>query len=217
MAPAPVQLAFDLCDDFAGMSTGLPELTESEQVHAELDVLGLDVSRHVLEFYVPLLSALRVTWARDLLSCRSRQKVLVAGVKVATQTPPVRSGRRVVFVTLDDSTGPSDATFFEDAQAGCASTIFHSWLLVIRGAVRRTGSRGISINATGCWDLCVLDAAWKEGGHAAVARAMGEGAAVSEQAVHGAAQSRSTRPVMVTPPRGSPMRSLTGSSAGSHF
>ena len=26
----------------------------------------------------------------------------VAGVKVATQTPPVRSGRRVVFLTLDD-------------------------------------------------------------------------------------------------------------------
>ena len=38
--------------------------------------------------------------------------MLVAGVKVATQTPPVRSGRRVVFVTLDDSTGPADATFF---------------------------------------------------------------------------------------------------------
>ena len=214
---APVQLAFELCDDFAGMATGLPELTEGEQVHAELEVLGLDVSRHVLDFYVPLLSALRVTWARDLLSCRSRQEVLVAGVKVATQTPPVRSGRRVVFVTLDDSTGPLDATFFEDAQAGCASTIFHSWLLVIRGAVRRTGRRGISINATGCWDLSALDAAWKEGGRTGVARAMGEGAVVSEQAVHGAAKSRSTRPVIVGPPAGSLMRSTMGSSAGSSF
>ena len=36
---------------------------------------------------------------------------VVAGVKVATQTPPVRSGRRVVFITLDDATGPVDATF----------------------------------------------------------------------------------------------------------
>ena len=83
-----------------------------------------------------------MTRARDLLSCRSRQEVLVAGVKVATQTPPIRSGKRVIFVTLDDSTGPLDATFFEDAQVGYATTVFHSRLLVVRGLVRRTGPRG---------------------------------------------------------------------------
>ena len=33
-------------------------------------------------------------------------EVLVAGVKVATQTPPIRSGKRVVFVTLDDAQRP---------------------------------------------------------------------------------------------------------------
>ena len=59
--------------------------------------------------------------------------MLVAGVKVATQTPPIRSGRRVVFLTLDDATGPVDATFFEDAQGPYAATVFHSWLLVVRG------------------------------------------------------------------------------------
>ena len=49
-------------------------------------------------------AALGVTRAPDLLRCRSQAEVLVAGVKVATQTPPIRSGRRVVFVTLDDAT-----------------------------------------------------------------------------------------------------------------
>ena len=70
------------------------------------------------------------------------REVWVAGVKVATQTPPVRSGRRVVFLTLDDATGPVDATFFEDVQGPYAATVFHSWLLVIRGVLRRTGPRG---------------------------------------------------------------------------
>jgi error-prone DNA polymerase len=79
--------------------------------------------------------------------------VLVAGVKVATQTPPIRSGRRVIFVTLDDATGPLDATFFEDAQVGYATTVFHSWLLVVQGLVRRTGPRGVSMQAVGCWEL----------------------------------------------------------------
>ena len=143
-------------------------MTGAERVRAELEVLGLDASRHVLEFYRPMLEALGVTRSRDLLNRRSRAELLVAGVKVATQTPPVRSGRRVVFLTLDDSTGPVDATFFEDAQGPYAGTVFHSWLLVVRGELRRTGHRGVSLRATGAWELPVLWEAWSSGGRAAV-------------------------------------------------
>jgi error-prone DNA polymerase len=125
---------------------------------------------------------------------------------VATQTPPVRSGRRVVFVTLDDATGPVDATFFEDAQAGYASTVFHSWLLVIRGIVRRTGPRGVSLRATGCWELPAMRDAWEAGGTAAVELMMATPAEMSELAVQGAAASRSSRPVMARPLMGGQAR-----------
>ena len=107
-----------------------------------------------------------------------------------------------MFITLDDATGPIDATLFEDAQAGYAATVFHSWLLVVRGTVRRTGPRGISLNASGAWELSALRLAWESGGMAAVEDAMRDGQQVSEAAVHGAAESRSTRPVMTTPPIG---------------
>ena len=40
------------------------------------------------------------------------------------------------------SRGAEHATFFEAAQVGYASTLFHSWLLVIRGKLRRTRPRG---------------------------------------------------------------------------
>jgi error-prone DNA polymerase len=165
-----VQLTLDLGpgDDASPPPSGLPEMTGAERVRAELDVLGLDVSRHVIDFYVPLLDALGVVRARQLLTRRSRSTVLVAGVKVATQTPPIRSGRRVVFVTLDDATGPIDATFFEDAQGPYAATVFHSWLLLVRGEVRRTGPRGISLRATGCWELSSLYATWEAEGLRAV-------------------------------------------------
>ncbi len=160
--PVDVQLALDLGDaPEQTTSSGLPEMTQAERVRAELDVLGLDVSSHVMDAYEPFLAELGTTRARDLLGCRSRQEVLVAGVKVATQTPPIRSGRRVIFVTLDDATGPLDATFFEDAQVGYATTVFHSWLLVVQGLVRRTGPRGVSMQAVGCWELPALHAAWQ--------------------------------------------------------
>jgi error-prone DNA polymerase len=171
-------------------------------VRAELEVLGLDASRHVVDFYEPFLAALGVTRAPDMVRSRSQAEVLVAGVKVATQTPPIRSGKRVVFVTLDDARGPVDATFFEDAQGPYAATLFHSWLLVIRGHVRRTGPRGVSLRATGCWELTELHEAWRHGGLDAVADLMAGTGPVTDLSVAGAAESRSTRPVMTRPPTG---------------
>ncbi len=198
--PVDVQLTLDLDDAPGTEASGLPEMNQAERVRAELDVLGLDVSSHVMDAYAGFLRELGTTQARDLLGCRTRQEVLVAGVKVATQTPPIRSGRRVIFVTLDDSTGPLDATFFEDAQVGYATTVFHSWLLVVRGLIRRTGPRGVSMQAVGCWELPELYAAWQEGGMEAVVALMDAPAVVTEAAVQGAAASRSSRPVMTSPP-----------------
>ncbi len=200
---APVQLALDLGDaPHSVLPSGLPDMSGAERVRAELEVLGLDASQHVVAFYEPFLAAIGATRAPDLVRCRSQAEVLVGGVKVATQTPPIRSGKRVVFVTLDDARGPIDATFFEDAQGPYAATLFHSWLLVIRGHVRRTGPRGVSMRATGCWELSELHAAWRHGGLDAVAALMAAPGQVTEQAVSGAAESRSTRPVMTRPPVG---------------
>ncbi|MGH3366048.1 MAG: DNA polymerase III subunit alpha [Nocardioidaceae bacterium] len=205
LAATEVQLAFDLGDaPGEAEATGLPEMSGAERVRAELEVLGLDVSHHVVGFYTGLLHDLGAVPSRDLLTQRSRSTLLVAGVKVATQTPPIRSGRRVVFLTLDDGTGPIDATFFEDAQGPYAATLFHSWLLLVRGELRRTGQRGVSLRATGCWELTSLHDLWQRDGIAAVRHRLAErpagfGPDAGEEAVHGAAESRSSRPVMARP------------------
>ncbi|KGN40063.1 DNA polymerase III subunit alpha [Knoellia aerolata] len=197
-----VQLTLDLGDrPELTPGTGLPEMTGPERVRAELDVLGLDASAHVVEFYGPMLDALGVVRSRDLLRSRSRSEVWIAGVKVATQTPPIRTGRRVVFLTLDDATGPVDATFFEDVQGPYAATIFHSWLLLVRGVVRRTGPRGISVRATGAWELAGLWDAWRDGGHPAVVSALeaadAEAVARAEAGELQAAEQRHGRRVLV--------------------
>ncbi|MGA8209787.1 MAG: OB-fold nucleic acid binding domain-containing protein, partial [Nocardioidaceae bacterium] len=215
-----VQLALDLGDaPVDGEVSGLPEMSDAERVRAELEILGLDASRHVVDFYTPFLDALGVTRAADLLGRRSGSELLVAGVKVATQTPPIRSGRRVVFLTLDDATGPVDATFFEDAQGPYAATVFHSWLLVVRGVLRRTGRRGLSLRATGCWELSALHDSWQRGGLDAVGAVLatvpeGFGAAVTEDAVRGAAESRSSRPVVARPGLGGGPESGPGGGPG---
>ena len=139
--------------------TGGQERSIEEQVQDELRLMKLDVSEHVLEIYRPMLDAMGVVRADELVGLRSKTEVLIAGVRVATQTPPMRSGKRVVFLSLDDGTGCSDATFFEDAQQRASHILFNTKLLLVAGKTRRTGVRGVSIMAENAWDLREL---WKE-------------------------------------------------------
>lgn len=142
-------------------AAGLSDYSLSERVRAELEVLGLDTSAHVLQFYDALLQALAVTRAGELLDCADGRLVRVAGVKVATQTPPLRSGRRVVFLSLDDATGVADFAFFAHVLPRCAQTVFHAWMVVVEGRVRRSGGRGVSVVGESAWDLRDLWDAWR--------------------------------------------------------
>jgi error-prone DNA polymerase len=154
---AQMNLGFD---PPALISSGLPAMTASESVKYEIDRLGIDMSRHLIEFYGDFLNAIGAVRSSDLLKQRSQSSVLVAGIKVAMQTPPVRSGKRVIFLTLDDGYGCSDSTFFTDVQGEYANVLYSTSLLLVRGVTRRTGARGISIRATGAWDLRAAYESW---------------------------------------------------------
>ncbi|MFI6579255.1 DNA polymerase III subunit alpha [Nocardiopsis sp. NPDC050513] len=154
----------------------LPGMTDDEVVRAELEVLGYEIGRHLLDSHTGLLSALAaghgLVRTRDLHRVPNGREVLVAGVKVATQTPAVRSGQRIIFSTLDDATGLADLTFFESVQGRCAATVFGSWLLVVRGRVRRAGSGMATLTATDAWDLNDLSRVWEEEGAPGLDRAL---------------------------------------------
>ncbi|MDY6054790.1 DNA polymerase III subunit alpha [Micrococcus sp.] len=148
------QLALDLPDTELGALRPLfPDPPTAAAVRTELDLTALDVTAHLMDSHAPYLEALGVTCAADLLSVRSQSRVLVAGVRVATQTPPMRSGERVVFLSVDDGTGCVDAAFFSQAQHACGEMLFSSRLLLIEGTVRRTGARAVSVQALRAWDL----------------------------------------------------------------
>ena len=142
------------------LPTGNPEMSVTERVRHELEIMNLDVSAHVLEQYRPMLDEMGVVNSNELVGLRNKSDVLVAGIRVATQTPPMRSGKRVVFITLDDGTGCSDATFFDEAQSRCSHILFNTRLVIISGKTRRTGVRGVSIMAENAWDLKELWNQW---------------------------------------------------------
>ncbi|WP_369380276.1 DNA polymerase III subunit alpha [Streptomyces sp. cg36] len=147
---------------------GLPDLDDAERLSAELGVLGMDTSRHLMVDHETFLKELGVVSAKRLRDAGHGETVLVAGAKAATQTPPVRSGQRVIFTTLDDGTGLVDLAFFGDSHAACAHTVFHSWLLLVRGVVQRRGPRSLSVVGAAAWNLAELVELRREGGLDAV-------------------------------------------------
>ncbi|MEV0242502.1 DNA polymerase III subunit alpha [Streptomyces sp. NPDC050674] len=153
---------------------GLPDLTSSERLSAELGVLSMDASRNLMDDHRTFLDELGVVSARRLRETRHGETVLVAGAKAATQTPPIRSGKRVIFSTLDDGTGLVDLAFFDDSHDTCAHTVFHSWLLLVRGVVQRRGPRSLSVVGAAAWNLAdLLEVRRQEGLEGVAARLAG--------------------------------------------
>ncbi|MEU8933867.1 DNA polymerase III subunit alpha [Streptomyces sp. NPDC048409] len=152
--------------------SGLPEMTGREALSAELSTLGIDVSRHLMEHHHRLLREVGATDAAHLAEMRAGQVVLVAGVRASTQTPPIASGKRIIFVTLEDGSGLVDLAFFEDSHPACAHTVFHSGLLLVRGTVQVRGSRR-TVVGTMAWDLDEIAAARRDDGPEAALALLG--------------------------------------------
>ncbi|MET9735394.1 DNA polymerase III subunit alpha [Streptomyces sp. NPDC006458] len=166
---------------------GLPDLSDAERLSAELGVLSMDASRHLMDDHRAFLDELGVVPARRLREARHGETVLVAGAKAATQTPPIRSGKRVIFSTLDDGTGLVDLAFFDDSHDACAHTVFHSWLLLVRGVVQRRGPRSLSVVGAAAWNLAELAELRAQGGLDEVAARLAEPAPAgpAEDPTHG--------------------------------
>jgi error-prone DNA polymerase len=143
VGPGGVQLSLALDGHLPESLVGLAPYAPLEETQAELEVSGIDARRHILELYAPLLAEASCTSAARLPSRRNNSVVWVAGVKVSTQTPAIRSGQRIIFLTLDDTTGPLDVTVFERVQPRCARTVFHCWLLLVKGVVRKRGGASL--------------------------------------------------------------------------
>lgn len=113
------------------------------RVNSEITVLGMTVTNHPLGLFPVAYTPSREVEEHK----RSSDKVTVAGVVIARQTPPTRSGKRIIFLTLQDETGLVDVTVFPDIQQKYAKIIFRSSILKVEGIVRKTGVRGFSITA----------------------------------------------------------------------
>ncbi|WP_159943522.1 MULTISPECIES: DNA polymerase III subunit alpha [unclassified Nocardiopsis] len=128
-------------------------MTRTDAIAEEMRVLGYELSGHLLDAHAPDLARLaahhRLTLAQNLHRLEEGAPVTVAGLRVSVQTPPTRSGTRVVFATLEDRTGLVDLALSARAQRHSAAAVFNGGVLLARGRIRRAAPGALpTVDAT---------------------------------------------------------------------
>ena len=121
-------------------------LTESE-------VMQTCISTHILTPFREDLQKHEFTQSTGLKWKSHGDGLKTAGRVIIIHTPPTKSGRRVMFLTLEDEEGLFDLTVFEDVRARYAQKILASTVLLVEGTIHRFGLRGVSIVARRFWTL----------------------------------------------------------------
>ncbi|MEW6447407.1 MAG: DNA polymerase III subunit alpha [Bacillota bacterium] len=131
-----------------GPPAGLPDFSPVEKYALEYHILGMDVNRHYMSFRRDELRKEGYLAAGQLRGLRGGTWVKVAGLPVRPHRPPTKSGRIVVFLSLEDETGLIDITVFEDIYQRYGHLLFGPapGPLKVGGILERRG-QGISITA----------------------------------------------------------------------
>jgi len=124
----------------------LKDFTPWEKAVQERDILGIEVGGHIMSL---LRDELRDRGLEDSRSIRNKSQgegLAISGVIVRPHRPPTRSGRTIVFFSLEDEFGLTDITMFEDVYLRFGQHVFGTVdpLLLVEGKVdRRRGSVGV--------------------------------------------------------------------------
>jgi error-prone DNA polymerase len=136
--------AAELARDDASMLDGLPLfeapvnlplMTRPQHVAEDYRTTSLSLKAHPCEFFRPMLRRMGCTPAADLKTLKSGTRVSVAGLVLIRQRPGTAKG--VVFITLEDETGPANAVVWKDVFTANRRLAMSAAFLVVHGRIQR--------------------------------------------------------------------------------
>ena len=119
-------------------------LTESRRERIEWEVLGMNVFRHPLRPYRPVLEDLGVASSEDVKGLPHGTRVDAAGLLECLQCPPTKSGRPVWFLLIEDEQGLLQATIFRDVYERYGDLLHHRGAFLLEGRAENTPEKGFS-------------------------------------------------------------------------
>jgi error-prone DNA polymerase len=124
----------------------VPDFSPTDKFKHEMSILGFCVDYHAMEFLRPRLARAGVRTSRDIHAAKNGEAVTVAGLVVRPHRPPTKSGKIVVFLSLEDEFGLVDVTVFERVYQEFGGVIYGNPGLLVTGNISRRGD-GVSVIA----------------------------------------------------------------------
>ncbi len=130
-----------------------PPWSDEERLGGEKETLGLYLTGHPVNRYLPELQRFTTCRLADLKPSRD-QTVTVAGLVTGMRTMNSRRGDRIAFVTLDDRSGRLEVGVFAEAYNHFRDLLVKDRLLVVVGSVSVDDySGGFRMSAEHIYDI----------------------------------------------------------------
>ncbi len=121
-----------------------PDYSPWERYLNEWQAVGVVARGHLMNHLRPLMNRLGAEHSRQLSSIPGGAVISVGGLVVSPHRPATRSGRRVMFFSLEDEHGLTDCALFEPAYMQYGHLVMTAPVVVVTGELARRG-RGASL------------------------------------------------------------------------
>ncbi len=130
-----------LDDSLPGREAAVADFSLEQKMRFEYDLLGFSPEHHLLGYLRPHLKAAGFVSSAELRRLATGRETKVGGLTVRPHRPPTKSGRTVVFLSLEDEDGLADITVFEKTYQRCGGLVFADPCppLAVWGRVERRG------------------------------------------------------------------------------
>ncbi len=119
----------------------VPEWEEELRLIGEKETLGLYLTGHPINRYLPELSTFTSCRIADLSEGKAKT-VTIAGLIIGIRTRPTKKGDKIAFVTIDDRSGRIDVNFFTKEYARFHELLGKDRIIVCSGEVRHDDYAG---------------------------------------------------------------------------
>jgi len=118
----------------ADSGSPLTPMTSTERLNSDFRGTQLTIGKHPLAFHREKLDTLGVTPARELQFIPNGRPVRIAGAVICRQRPGTAKG--LLFLSLEDETGVSNAVVMPDVFDRERATILHNSYLIVAGEMQ---------------------------------------------------------------------------------
>ncbi len=133
-------------DDFH-IPADVADFTPYEKLCYEWEILGFSPDYHPLVFWRSELTGRGVLTNAKIKSIHDSSRILrAAGWVIRPHTPPTKSGKTVVFLSLEDETGLLNTTVFPAAYEEYGHLIYSAPILMVEGRKDKRGANSLIAN-----------------------------------------------------------------------